>query len=105
MFDAVRSLLKRPFAPVLVWSAVVTLALAWPVAALFGLVWLAVAFVTRYSSLAALVASALTPFVLWWLALPDRAILFAVLTVLLWAKHHANIRRLLDGSEGKIKLG
>ena len=32
MLDAVRSLLKRPFAPVLVWSAVVTLALAWPVA-------------------------------------------------------------------------
>ena len=30
MLDAVRSLLARPFAPVLIWSAVVTLALAWP---------------------------------------------------------------------------
>ena len=82
----------------------VLIALAWPVAALFGLIWIAVAFATRYSSLAALVASVLTPIVLWFLALPYTAILFAVLTVLLWAKHHANIRRLLDGSEGKIRL-
>jgi len=82
----------------------VLIALAWPVAALFGLVWLAIAFVTRYSSLAALVASALTPIALWFLALPYTALLFAVLTVLLWAKHQTNIRRLLDGSEGKIKL-
>ncbi len=83
----------------------VLIALAWPVAALFGLVWISVAFVTRYSSLAALVASALTPIALWFFALPYTALLFAALTVLLWAKHHANIRRLIDGSEGKIKLG
>ena len=83
----------------------VLIALAWPVAALFGLVWISVAFVTRYSSLAALIASALTPIVLWFLALPYTALLFAVLTFILWAKHHANIRRLIDGSEGKIKLG
>jgi acyl phosphate:glycerol-3-phosphate acyltransferase len=82
----------------------VLLALAWPIALLFGVVWVAVAFVTRYSSLAALVASALTPIALWVWALPYPAILFAILTVLLWAKHHANIRRLIDGSEGKIKL-
>ena len=42
---------------------------------------------------------------LWFLALPYTAILFAVLTFILWAKHHANIKRLLDGSEGKIRLG
>ena len=83
----------------------VLIALAWPIAALFGVVWLAVAVATRYSSLAALVASALTPIALWVAALPYVAILFAILTVLLWAKHHANIRRLIDGSEGKIKLG
>ena len=82
----------------------VLIALAWPIAAFFGLVWVAIAFATRYSSLAALVASALTPIALWLWALPSAAILFAILTVLLWAKHHANIRRLIDGSEGKIKL-
>ena len=37
------------------------LALAWPVAIAFCLIWLAVAALTRYSSLAALVASAATP--------------------------------------------
>ena len=83
----------------------VLLALAWPVAALFVIVWMAVAFTSRYSSLAALVASALTPIALWFLALPYTAILFAILTVVLWVKHHANIRRLTNGSEGKIKLG
>jgi len=82
----------------------VLLALAWPIAVLFGLVWIAVAFATRYSSLAALVASGITPVALWFLALPYTALLFAVLTVLLWAKHHANIRRLIDGTEGKIEL-
>jgi glycerol-3-phosphate acyltransferase PlsY len=83
----------------------VLLALAWPIAVLFGVVWVAIAFATRYSSLAALVTSALTPIALWLWALPHAAILFAVLTILLWAKHHANIKRLIDGSEGKIKLG
>src|SRR5215469_4070337 len=42
------------------------LGLAWPAALFFGAVWLAVAALTRYSSLAALTASVLTPFFLWW---------------------------------------
>jgi acyl phosphate:glycerol-3-phosphate acyltransferase len=58
--------------------------------------------VSRYSSLAALIASALTPLVLWFLGIPDVAALFLVLSALLWIKHRANIGRLLDGSEGKI---
>src|SRR5262249_51799615 len=41
------------------------LALAWPIAIAFALIWLAVAAVSRYSSLAALVASAATPVALW----------------------------------------
>lgn len=32
MLDAARSILKRPYAPALIWAAVATLALAWPVA-------------------------------------------------------------------------
>ncbi len=61
-----------------------------------------VAFASRYSSLAALVASALTPPALWFLGRPDAALLFLLLSVLLWIMHRANIARLLDGSEGKI---
>ena len=76
--------------------------LHWPAALLFCIVWLVVAAVTRYSSLAALVASALTPFALWYFALPSVAVLLLLLTVLLWFMHRANIARLLNGSEGKI---
>jgi len=76
--------------------------LYWPAALAFCLAWLAVAAVTRYSSLAALVASAGTPLGLWFCKLPNIAALFLLLTVLLWFMHRANIARLLDGSEGKI---
>jgi acyl phosphate:glycerol-3-phosphate acyltransferase len=76
--------------------------LYWPAAIAFCAAWLAVAAVTRYSSLAALVASAGTPLGLWFCNLPNFAALFLFLTVLLWFKHRANIARLLDGSEGKI---
>ncbi len=78
------------------------LALAWPVAIAFCLIWLAVAALSRYSSLAALVASAATPFELWILGDRAQAALFALLTVLLWFMHRANIARLIDGTEGKI---
>ncbi|MBO0712842.1 MAG: glycerol-3-phosphate 1-O-acyltransferase PlsY [Acetobacteraceae bacterium] len=78
------------------------IALAWPAALLFCLIWLAVAALTRYSSLAALIASVATVAFLWVDGELQAAQLFAALTVLLWAKHHANIGRLLAGSEGKI---
>ncbi len=80
----------------------VLLGLYWPGALTFCAIWLAVAFASRYSSLAALIASALTPPILWALHLPRAAALLAVLTVLLWIMHRANIHRLLDGSESKI---
>jgi glycerol-3-phosphate acyltransferase PlsY len=78
------------------------LALAWPVAIAFCLIWLAVAALTRYSSLAALVSSAATPFVLWLLGTWPEPLLFALLTVLLWIMHRDNIARLMNGTEGKI---
>lgn len=80
----------------------VLIGLYWPAALVFGAVWIAVAAATRYSSLAALIASALTPLGLWFFGLPNVAALFLLLTVLLWVMHRANIARLLNGSEGKI---
>jgi len=80
----------------------VLIGLSWPAALFFGAVWLAVAAATRYSSLAALIASAVTPLGLWFLGLPNVAALFLFLTFLLWVMHRANIARLLNGSEGKI---
>jgi glycerol-3-phosphate acyltransferase PlsY len=76
--------------------------LYWPAALFFCAVWLGIAAATRYSSLAALIASALTPLAIWYFGLPRVATLFLPLTVLLWFMHRANIARLLSGSEGRI---
>jgi glycerol-3-phosphate acyltransferase PlsY len=80
----------------------VLLGLFWPAALAFCAIWLVVAFTTRYSSLSALTASLAAPLLLWWLGQPQLALLFAVLTLLLWFKHRENIRRLASGSEGRI---
>jgi len=78
---------------------------SWIPSMAFGAVWLAVAAITRYSSLAALIASAATPAVLW--ATDDRqeAQLFLLLTVLVFVMHRENIARLIGGTEGKIGFG
>ncbi|PZQ81470.1 MAG: glycerol-3-phosphate acyltransferase [Ancylobacter novellus] len=80
----------------------VTLALAWPAALIFAMVWLTIAFVTRYSSLSALVASVATAVAAFFLASHQTGILLAVLAALLWFMHRANLARLLAGTEGKI---
>ena len=78
--------------------------LAWPVALLAALIWLAVAVVSRYSSLAALVAAAVSAAVAPFLADGAAAILIAVLALLIILRHHANIRRLITGREHRISL-
>lgn len=78
------------------------IAFAWTVALGFCAVWLVVAFATRYSSLSALVASAVTPAMLWAYGEPREALLFAALAAMLWVMHRANIGRLMAGTEGKI---
>ena len=78
------------------------IAFAWPVALGFCAIWLAVAAVSRYSSLSALMASAATPALLWALGRPREAALFALLAALLWVMHRGNIRRLMAGTEGRI---
>jgi glycerol-3-phosphate acyltransferase PlsY len=75
--------------------------------ALFGFcaIWLAVAALSRYSSLAALVASAAAPAILWWTGNVRLGELFLLLSVLLWIMHRANIARLVSGTESKIGRG
>jgi acyl phosphate:glycerol-3-phosphate acyltransferase len=80
----------------------ILLAVAWPAALGFAAIWLAVAALTRYSSLSALVASAFSPALLWLLDQPGAAALFVILTVLIFITHRTNIARLLEGTEGKI---
>jgi glycerol-3-phosphate acyltransferase PlsY len=74
----------------------------WPALGAFCLIWLAIAGLSRYSSLAALIASAATPIVLWWSGHAPEAKLFFLLTALVWFMHRANIARLISGTEGKI---
>ena len=79
----------------------VLIAMHWPAALWFGIVWIGVALSTRYSSLAALCAAAgvvLYYVVTGWAGLP----IILIMTALIFLKHHANIRRLLDGRESKI---
>ena len=78
------------------------LALCWPAGLVFILVWLGVALVSKYSSAAALIASALSPLALVFFGAGDKAPLFLALAAALWYFHRANISRLLAGTEGKI---
>ena len=80
----------------------VLIGLFWPAAVVFCVIWLTTAIVTRYSSVAAFVASVVTPIFLWWFGHLALAALFAVLTLLLFYKHRENISRLQAGTEGKI---
>jgi glycerol-3-phosphate acyltransferase PlsY len=80
----------------------VLLAIAWPVGLVACAVWLLVALLFRYSSLAALVALAASPVAAWFIADRQIAGLALFLAVLVWLRHHENIRRLLAGEEAKI---
>ena len=80
----------------------VLIGLYWPAALAFCVIWLSIAAASRYSSLAALIASALTPLGLWAFGRPNVAVLFLFLTAALWFMHRENIARLLSGTEGKI---
>ncbi|WP_374547452.1 glycerol-3-phosphate 1-O-acyltransferase PlsY [Rhodoblastus sp.] len=75
---------------------------AWPAGLAFMAIWLATAYLSKYSSLSALVASALSPVILWLMGLPAHALLLAVMAAILWGKHKENIARLRAGTEGKI---
>ena len=80
----------------------VLLGVSWPVGVLAMLTWLTVAVLLRYSSLAALVAAALTPITAWFFATPGTALLALFLATLVFLRHHENISRLLNGTETRI---
>lgn len=80
----------------------VLLGAAWKIALIFCAIWLAIAIITRYSSLSALIAAVATPMIAWFLDSPPLGILAALMSALLLWKHKANIRRLLAGEEPKI---
>jgi acyl phosphate:glycerol-3-phosphate acyltransferase len=78
--------------------------LYWPLGLIFLGVWLVLAFAFKYSSLSALISSALLPLWAWMLHHSDLAIPLALLAAIVWFTHRANISRLLSGTESKINL-
>jgi len=73
----------------------------WPAAVVFVLVWVGVAAVWRYSSLAAL--SGIAGVIAYYLIFGQAGLLFILtMAALILVKHHDNIRRLLNGAEARI---
>lgn len=80
----------------------VLIAACWPVGLCAGAVWLAIAAIGRISSLAALASFALAPIFAAILADATVVKLALVITVLVFVRHHLNIRRLITGTEPRI---
>lgn len=80
----------------------VLLGLAPAIVLVFAAVWLGMAKLFRYSSLAALTAAVAVPVALYLYGQPEVASLFVVMSVITILKHHENIRRLLAGTESRI---
>jgi glycerol-3-phosphate acyltransferase PlsY len=81
----------------------VLLGLLWSLGLATLVVWLAVALVFKYSSLAALSAAALAPIFAWLMGFPSEAVgVILVMVALLWWRHRGNVQRLLTGQEDQI---
>ena len=89
-------------------AAGIVFAIAWPVGIASALTWMAMAAVFRLSSLAALTTAALAPLYLLFLfhgSNEPRLWLIVGMAVLIFVRHHQNIRRLLAGTEPRIGAG
>ena len=71
-------------------------------ALVFAVVWIAMAVMFRFSSLAALSAAIFVPVALFYMGMPMVALMFGVMSVIVFWKHRANIQRLAAGTESKI---
>ena len=83
----------------------VLIPLAWQVALVTAVLWIVTALLFHYSSLAALVAAVAGAVLAAIVADKPTALLIAGIALLIIARHHANIRRLLAGTESRISLG
>jgi glycerol-3-phosphate acyltransferase PlsY len=78
------------------------LGLWWPSAFVFAIFWLGSAKLFRYSSASALIAAAVTPLAFFMTQQFSEGVLVAILSILIFISHRANILRLLSGTESKI---
>jgi acyl phosphate:glycerol-3-phosphate acyltransferase len=82
----------------------VLIALAWPAALGAVLAWLAAALLLHYSSLASLVAAVAAAILAPFVADGVTAAVIAGIALLIILRHHANVRRLIAGTESRISL-
>lgn len=78
------------------------LGLAFPLGLAACATWLAGAVITRISSASALLAAALAPVWAWLLGYPSMVALALALGLIVIVRHHANIARILSGTEPRI---
>ena len=78
--------------------------LFWPLGLIFTVLWLGLALVFRFSSLAGLATSAVTPIWAYLLGRSDLVIPTMLIAIVIWIMHRANIGRLMKGDEPKIDL-
>lgn len=78
------------------------LATAWPVGLIAGAIWLAIAFLTKMSSMGALWAAASAPIAAMVLGRLDIAMMSVVLALVIFIRHRENIGRIIKGTEPKI---
>ena len=80
----------------------ISLALYWPAGILVCLTWALTAFLSRISSLSALISSLSSILWVWILGVPSAVFVMTVLTILIWYRHIENIKRIIKNSEPKI---
>ena len=84
----------------------VLLGFSWVAGIAALLIWLLTAFVSKISSLSALVSALSAPFVLWYSShSPELTVILGLMTALLFWRHRSNIANLLSGKEDKIGFG
>ena len=80
----------------------ISLALYWPAGILICLTWVLIAFLSRTSSLSALISSLSSILWVWVLGAPSAVFIMTVLTILIWYRHIENIKRIIKNTEPKI---
>ncbi|MET1028353.1 MAG: glycerol-3-phosphate 1-O-acyltransferase PlsY [Dongiaceae bacterium] len=78
------------------------LAINWPIGVAACLTWVIAAVIFRFSSLSALLAFALSPLYAYLFGDWPQILLATLAAILVWLRHHENIRRLLNGTEPRI---
>ena len=81
----------------------VLLGFSWVAGIAALLIWLLTAFVSKISSLSALVSALSAPFVLWYSShSPELTVILGLMTALLFWRHRSNVSNIIDGKEHKI---